>query len=415
MSEVVITGLGIVSPLGVGADVVWQAILSRQSGVRPIPRFEQMGWIAPFGAEVLNFDPKEYVTPRKSLKVMAPEIQFAFAAAEQACRMAGLEEHAVAPERFGVVCGGGMMYCDFDELEAPFKASINGKGFDMRQWGAEGLRKLFPLWMLKYLPNMSACHVGIHRDARGPTNTIAHGDVSSLMSIGEAADCIRRGHADVMLAGGTGSRLHLTDLLWRRGAGLTLAGDEPAAASRPFELHRQGMVCGEGCAMFVLESTAHAERRKAKPLARVAGFGSRFEPCTASREPTGLAIENALRFALEQSGNPEIAFVKAHGNAMRHSDQIEAQAIHRVLGDTPVTAPTSYFGELGAGGGAVELALALLGLEHNVIPPTLNYDEPDPHCPVNIVTTQQPIVGDTIVALNHTPTGQAAALVLKKS
>jgi 3-oxoacyl-[acyl-carrier-protein] synthase II len=415
MSDVVITGLGIVSPLGVGGGVVWQAITAGQSGVRPIRRLQDVGWIAPFGSEVLNFEAKEFVTPRKSLKVMAPEIQFAFAAAEQACRMAGLVDNSVAPERFGVVCGAGMLYCDFDELESPFRASINGSGFDMRAWGAEGMRLLFPLWMLKYLPNMSACHVGIHRDARGPTNTIAHGDVSSLMSIGEAADCIRRGHADVMLAGGTGSRLHLTDLLWRRGEGLTLAGDEPAAASRPFELNRQGMVCGEGCAMFVLESVAHAERRKAKPLARIAGFGSRFEPSTASRQPTGLAIENALRFALEQSGESKIAFVKAHGNAMRHSDQIEAQAIHRVLGDTPVTAPTSYFGELGAGGGAVELAVALLGFEHNVIPPTLNYDEPDPYCPVNIVTTPQPIGGDTIVALNHTPTGQAAALVLKKA
>ncbi|TWT88150.1 3-oxoacyl-[acyl-carrier-protein] synthase 2 [Pseudobythopirellula maris] len=412
--DVLITGLGIVSPIGVGAAAVWESLESRRSGVRNIPELAEAGWIAPFGGLIDDFNPKEHVKPRKSLKVMAREIQIGYAAAELARESAGIEEGQIDPERQGVVAGAGMLYCDCEELAAPFRASMAGHAFDFERWGKEGLGEMYPLWLLKYLPNMTACHVGIRQDARGPTNTIAHGDVSSLLALGEAADVIRRGGADVMLAGGSGSRLDLTDLSWRSGAGLTLKGDDPAAASRPFDATRDGSVCGEGAAFFVLESARHAARRQAKVLGRVAAVANRYEATTAGRKPPGKAIAAAIAAAMERAGlkGEDLAMVKAHGASRLDEDAAEAQAIRARVGDAPVTAPTSFFGRTGAGCGAVELAAALIARNQGVTPATLNFATADPECPVSVSAEHRPAESGAILALNHTVTGQAAAAVI---
>src|SRR5690606_27277704 len=169
----------------------------------------------------------------------AREIQFAFAAAEMAHANAGLPaEGVIDPERFGVVVGAGLLYCDLDELTAAYQACLGRQGFDFSKWGDQAVREFFPLWMLKYLPNMSACHIGIRHDARGPCNTISHGDVSSLLALDEAANVIRRGQADVMLAGGSSSRLAISDLLWHRGARLAQSDAPPETICRPFDADR---------------------------------------------------------------------------------------------------------------------------------------------------------------------------------
>ena len=208
MREVVITGLGIVSPIGVGRDQVWESLAARRSGVRPIAQLADAGWIAPWGGEVVDFDPKEYVQPRKSLKVMCRDIQLASAAAEMAWQDARLAEATLDPDRFGVIGAAGLMYCDLDELREPFQAWINQEDFDIHRWSQRAMGELYPLWMLKYLPNMPACHVGIRYDARGPNNTISQGDASSLMAIAEAADLIRRDLADVVIVGAGYGGLH---------------------------------------------------------------------------------------------------------------------------------------------------------------------------------------------------------------
>jgi 3-oxoacyl-[acyl-carrier-protein] synthase II len=287
--------------------------------------------------------------------------------------------------------------------------------FDIERWSKLAMGELYPLWMLKYLPNMPACHIGIRYDARGPNNTISQGDVSSLMALAEAADVIRRDQADLMIVGGTGSRLNLTDLMWHRGAGLSLDGNgPPAAVCRPFDARRSGMVYGEGAAQFALESRERAEKRGARILARVAGAASRSELSANSMRPRGDAIRRAIEAALviAQMKPHDIGHVNAHGNSTIDDDQAEAQAIRAALGDVPVTAPKSFFGNLGPGSGAVELAVSLLGVEHGAIPPTLNYKSRDPNCPVNVVTKLQPTERKTFIALNHNPSGAAAAVVI---
>ena len=420
--SVVITGMGVVCPIGVGTDEVWASLESQRSGVRRMDDLAEAGWIAPFGGVVEGFEAKAFVKPRKSLKVMADEIQWAFAAGEQAWQAAGFAEDAtetgaIDPERMGVVCGAGLMYCDMEELVGPYHTCLDDAGgFDFSRWGGTGMKELFPLWMLKYLPNMSACHIGIRRDARGPTNTVAHADASSLLAMGEAADVIRRGQADVMITGGSSRRLHMTDPMWHAGRDFWQSGDDPATACRPFDATRLGPVCGEGAAMLVLESRSHALRRGAEPIAEVLSVASRTEQNLAGDEFTGRSISAAIATAVEQSGvaAADIGSVNAHGLGTKRDDAIEARAIRETLGDTPVTAPKSYVGDLGAAGGAVELLASLLGMQQGVVPATINHQQTDAECPVNVATEPLPSNAPCVVAVNYNTTGQAVAAVLAK-
>lgn len=423
MPEVLITGVGLTSPIGIGVEAVWESLQAKQSGIRTVEELAKVGWIAPFGGRVADFDGKKYVQPRKSLKVMAREIQLAFAAGELAWEDAGLADIEVDPDRLGVVGGAGLLYCGLEELAAPLAESLNEAGeVDLVQWGERGMRQLFPLWMLKYLPNMAACHVGIRRQALGPTNTISLGDVSSLLAIGEAAAAIERGAADVMLAGGTSTKIDLTDLLFHGGAGLSRRVDDPAGACRPFDADRDGFVAAEGAAYFVLESRDHAERRGlfqrgGKAWGHLQAVATRTEPAIESRAPTGKAIAGAVALAMEQSGvtASDLAMVKAHGSGRKQTDAMEASTLQSVIGDAPVTAPTSYVGSSGAAGGAVELALALIAWRNGVVPATLNYEKPDPACPVNASAEHRTAKGDALLALNYALTGQAVAAVIRQA
>ena len=416
MREVVITGLGIVSPIGVGREAVWEAVAARRSGVRPLPHLATAGWLAPFGGEVADFDPKQLIQPRKSIKVMSREIQLGCAAAELAWQDAGMTEATLDPDRFGVIGAAGLLYCELDELRVPFIEWVKQQDFDIHRWSREAMGEMYPLWLLKYLPNMPACHIGIRYDARGPNNTIAEGDASSLMAIAEAADVIRRDQADVMIVGGTGSRLNVTDLMWHRAARLASCNgpQDVARVCRPFDAGRDGLVYGEGSGQIVLESREHAERRGVRPLARVAAAASRCESTADSLRPTGRAIRRAIQAAMASAGleSFQIGHVNAHGNSTIEDDSVEAQAIRETLGDVPVTAPKSFFGNLGHGSGMVELAISLLAMQQSVIPPTLNYETPDPACPVNVVTDMQPTERPGFIALNHNTTGPAAAVVI---
>ncbi len=413
MQEVVLTGIGVVCPLGVGRDVVWSAIENRQSGVRVIERLATSNYPSPIGGEVLDLEPKQYIKPRKSLKVMNRETQLGCTAAELAWADARLDDAALDPERIGVVVGTNSFRSKIEDVTEVYQAIARNGGSVLAEWG-EAMREMYPLWMLKYLPNMTCCHIGIAHDVRGPINTIVEGNVSSLMAIIEATDVIARGHADVVVAGGSGTMLSAVDLVWHGGAEMSRNVAIPAEACRPFEAARDGTATGEGAAMFVLESRAHAERRGASVLGKILGYGRRCEPCADSQKPTGQAIRQAIEAALEMSQLPvtEIGHVNANGLATVDDDVIEACAIEQTLGDIPVTAPKSFFGNLGAAGGAVELAVSLLGLQHGVVPPTLNYEQPDPACPVNVVGETQPSRVPTVLALNHKLTGQAVALLV---
>ncbi len=416
-SEIVVTGLGVVCPIGIGIEAYWQSLRHGTSGVGPYDLLQGTEMPVQFGGVIKDFDPKQYVKPRKSLKVMCKVIQEGFAAATLAVEHAGIEDGAIAPDRFGVVFGSEMLYGPVDELSDVYeRCKVDGE-IDTEQWSAQAMSNIYPLWMLKYLPNMAACHIGIAHDARGPNNSITHGDVSSLLAMIEAVHKIRRGQADVMIAGGAGARLDLTQLLYRGDSNLSHRHDDPAAASRPFDADRDGMVNGEGSGAIVFESREHAERRGANILATLRGVATSYEPRMTSAPITGDAIRRTITQSLADAGLDacDIGHVNAHGVATVHEDPVEAQAIHDCLGDVPVTAIKSYFGNLGVGSGAVEAVASVLALLENEVPRTLNYETPDSACPVNVVHDDALVDAKPIaMVLSQAGPGQAASIVLSR-
>lgn len=412
----VITGIGLVSPIGIGAEAFWASLQAGRSGVGPFRDLMETPMPVRFGAVIHDFDPKQHVKPRKTLKVMSREIQMAFAAAAAATDEAGIEKGLVDPDRLGVVFGSDMLYCDLSELEDAYRTCMGEDGFDYQQWGKRALSDLYPLWLLKYLPNMAACHVGIAHDARGHNNSVTLGEASGLVSLLEAVRVIERGKADVMIAGGTGSRLSIAAMMYRGDSNLSHRADDPAAASRPFDADRDGLVNGEGAGAIVVESRAHALARGATILAEVAGGGIAHEPLREDEPEKGSGMRSAITGALQDAGirAEDLDHVNARGMSTVQQDVAEAMVIRDLLGDVPVTAPKSYFGSLGAGSGAVELAASVLGFVHGSIPPTLNYETPDPNCDINVIRGEaKPVQRSTALALNQAGTGQAVAVALR--
>lgn len=412
--NLVITGIGGVCPIGIGREEISQSLASGKSGIRS---FEETEFPFPAGGDVQHFEPKKYVRPRKNLKVMSRVIQLGFAAADLACIDAKLPEIAPDPERFGVSLGTEMIAVDLAEIAPTFRACLKDNGqFDIENWGPNFKSELQPLWMLKYLPNMPACHIGIAQDARGPNNTITEGDVSSLVAFIEACRVLQRGDADVMITGGTGTNIHPATLGQFRILDMLSDNSDPTKACRPFDAARNGLVAGEGAGSLILETAESARNRGIDPLVKVLGFASRFETGRERiRQTEGRSIAAAIEAALEDAGlTPEqIGHVNAHGASTIEDDRAEANAIRQTLGDVPVTAPKSYFGSLGSGSGAMELIVSILAIQTGVVPPTLNYETPDPACPIEVVTGS-PLEGrpPTALVLNHNATGQAVATII---
>jgi 3-oxoacyl-[acyl-carrier-protein] synthase II len=414
--EIVITGVGVASPLGIGRQAFWSALLAGTSGVARITTAGLAELPVQLSAEVRNFDPQAFVKPRKSLKVMARDTQLGMTAAALARDDSGLGPQAVDPDRFGVVYAADTINPTLSESADPYRPCVENGEFHMDFWGTRGFAASYPLGMLKLLPNMIACHVSIGQDARNHNNTLYMGDVSGILAIGEAASVIQRGAAEVMLAGGASSRMQPLD--WAR-ASITLElshrNDDPATASRPFDAHRDGQVRGEGSAALVLEERKHATRRGASILASVRGWGSSFDPpCTAS-SPLGTGLHRAIVAALRAAGvePAEIGHINAHGLSTLADDPIEAEVLRGLLPATPVTALKSYFGNLFAASGVIETAASALAIAEQQVPSTLNYEIADPLCPLNVIVGG-PRTGLSPYALviNRTSAGQAAALVL---
>jgi 3-oxoacyl-[acyl-carrier-protein] synthase II len=291
---------------------------------------------------------------------------------------------------------------------------------DMKAFGSEGIGTFFPLWMLKYLPNMLSCHVSIFHDLQGVSNTVTTGNTSAHQSIGEALNIVRRDNADIMVAGAGESKVHPLVMARMNLQGLLPSEEgEPAAASRPFDKTHAGSLASEGAGILVLEEAGHAEKRGRTPLAEIAGFsavcgGSSPHCYEGMREP----VEKAIRRALEQAGvSPEdVSLISACGYGVPNADREEAAAIRAIFPEgVPVTAMKSMLGNAGAGSGAVELVGAVEAMTHGVIPPTLNFTEPDPECAIAPVTEPTEADLHTVVSLAFTLGGQASAIVLKKA
>ena len=262
---------------------------------------------------------------------------------------------------------------------------------------------------------MAACHVGISNDARGPNNTITLGEISSLLAVEEARRVIQRGAADCMIAGGCGTRLNINSYMFRGWHDLSTNNKAPQQACRPFDAQRDGVVIGEGAASLMLESAEHAEARGAKIYGRILSIVSGFDPEPLESPQRGDVTALVIRRALDMAGiSPaDVGHVNAHGLSHPLRDITEARAIRTALGDCPVTAPKSYHGDMGPGSGAMELLVSLLAMEHDAIPPILNYTTPDPACPVNAITAK-PLTGAKKIAvvLNQNREGQTIAAVI---
>jgi 3-oxoacyl-[acyl-carrier-protein] synthase II len=415
LAEVVITGLGVVSPIGTGPEEFWRSLSEGRSGVRRISVLNGQSFPFSIGGQIPDFDATDKIRPRKALKVMSRDIQLAFVAADMALQQAGIAASGVSPERLGIVFGADLIPCELDEIANAIRSCIVDGRFDFSRWGTRALSELYPLWLLKYLPNMPACHIGIAYDARGPNNSLTLAEVSSLAAITEAVRVIQRGDADVMVAGGTGCRIH--PAVWVRTGAYQLASriDEPERACRPFDVDRDGMVHGEGAGAVVLESRKHAEARGARILARILGFACAFEARRVGRPWSGEAIKRAISQALRSSGliPRDVGHVNAHGLSTVEDDIAEACAIRAELGDVPVTAPKSFFGNLAAGTGVVELVASILAFQYGRVPRILNCERPDPRCPINVINKDPLSAAPPVaVVLNHSRIGQAIALIV---
>jgi 3-oxoacyl-[acyl-carrier-protein] synthase II len=422
----VITGIGLLTPLGLDRAEVWNAVRQGQSGIRPIKGFDTSGLPVRIGGEIEDFDARLYLAKenRKSLRMMARPIQLAVSGAQLALDDSQIDKSKLDKSRFGVIYGAGLIATELLDLAEAARVSVPRPApvfqpystpVDLEKWGAEGMQAIQPLWMLKYLPNMLACQVSILQDAQGHNNSITEGDVASLLAVGEAYRVLLRDRADFFLVGGAESKINPLSMtrqcLYEH---ISRCNEEPARACRPFDKHRTGLVLGEGAGTLAIEDLEHARQRGATIHAEIVGFGAAFD-----HRRDGAGIARALAAALHEAEvNPaDVDHINAHGLATTHSDIWEARGLREFFGARvpPVFGPKSYLGNLGAASTTTELALSLLGMEHGVTLPTLNFETPDPQCPLPVLAgSPRPMDRPYVVKLNFNQLGQCGALVLRR-
>ncbi len=372
--RVVVTGLGALSAAGEDARALWESSLAGRSGVAPLDFVSGNGHPL-IGGAVRNFVPEKFITQRKALKVMARDIQLAVAAASQAIEDGGAKTLTAGRERFGVVVGSGVLNHELQELAYSVQNSLGEDGrLDLRKFGEEGMRALFPLWLLKYLPNMPACHISILFNLQGPNNTITTGPSAGLQAVGEAFRIIQRGAADLMVAGGAESKLNPLGYSHYELMGVLASGSgrEPSKAYRPFDAKSSGLVIGEGAAFVLLEEYEHAKKRGAKIYAEIISLGS------SSAAGRAVAMKAALDEAhLEPA---DVPYLQACGLGLPGEDAAEMDAIEAVFAkDAPglsVSASKAVTGFAGFTAGTLDLVLSTLALTHQTVPAVVNFEKP---------------------------------------
>ncbi|HEX8324477.1 MAG TPA: beta-ketoacyl synthase N-terminal-like domain-containing protein [Tepidisphaeraceae bacterium] len=429
MKRVVVTGIGIVSPLGIGATHFFDRLLGGDVGIRTITLMDPSGFDCHLGGEVPaykinDFVPKSY---RKATKVMARDIELAVIAADEAFKDAGLKSKAYADPaeidglRFGCNIGAGLISADLNELGYAMNAARDGDKLDLAKWGSDGMQQLTPLWLLKYLPNMLACHVTIIHGLMGPSNTITCDSASSHLAIGEAFRTIQRGKADYAICGGAESRLNpmgqmRQQLLHRLN---TTANDDPAHAVRPFDDAAAGTVIGEGGGLLILEEYEHAKARGATIYAEVAGFAASQDVYSViETDPSGYSYGRALQNAMKDAGvSPaDVDVLIPNGTGIAKADAAELKGIHSAFGahaSTVAFAPIkAQIGNLAAGCG-VDAAAAVLSVKHGKIPPALNTPTSAHGTTLNVSPTARDASVKVAVSSVASLGGQNAALVFR--
>jgi 3-oxoacyl-[acyl-carrier-protein] synthase II len=425
MRRVVVTGLGVVAPNGVGKEAFWKACTEGRSGIGPIRCFDASEHPVNIAGEVPDFDAAAHIpsSHRKGLKIMGRAARFGAAAAGMAVRDAGLDLSREDPERVGVVMGSGLIPIDLPEVAGVVAKACDGGGtLHPERLGRQGSGVLYPLWLLKYLPNMMAAHISLIHNAQGPNNTVVTACAAGTQAVGEGFRLIARGDADLVLSGGSDSRLDPLLLLAYSALGaISPARRPPAEVSRPFDGQRDGFVLGEGAGVLLLEELEHAKRRGAVIYAEVLGLGSSFDAYGVTKpDPEARGAARAIRWALNEARvDPgDVDYINAHGTSTRLNDLMETTAVKRVFGEgaraLPLSSIKSMVGHLIGAAGAVEAAALALTLREGVLPPTINQTTPDPGCDLDYVPNcAREMRVRTAVSTSFGFGGQNAALVMR--
>ncbi len=425
MRRVVVTGLGVIAPNGIGKEAFWKACVDGQSGIGPIRCFDASAHPIRIAGEVHDFNVADYIphSHRKSLKIMGRAARFGAAAAGMAVRDAGLDLAREDPERVGVVMGSGLIPIDLPEVATVLAKACDADGkVHPDRLGRQGSHALFPLWLLKYLPNMTAAHISLIHNAQGPNNTVVTACAAGTQAVGEGFRLIARDDADLVLAGGADSRLDPLLLLAYSALGaISPAHRPPEEVSRPFDGQRDGFVLGEGAGVLLLEELEHAKRRGAVIYAEVVGLGSSFDAYAVTKpDPEARGAARAIRWALNEAhvDAGDVDYINAHGTSTRLNDQMETTAVKRVFGEgaraLPLSSIKSMVGHLIGAAGAVEAAALALTLHAGVLPPTINHTTPDPECDLDYVPNcAREMRVRTAVSTSFGFGGQNAALVMR--
>jgi 3-oxoacyl-[acyl-carrier-protein] synthase II len=380
--RVVVTGLGALTPVGNTTEEYWAAITQGKSGIGPITKFDATGYPTRIAGEIRNFDETRYVD-RKEARRLDPYLKYAIATSVMAVEDAALDPAKIDATRFGVLVGSGI---------GGITTLIEGE--DVRK--TKGFDRVSPFVVPMLIVNMAAGLVSMRFGAKGPNSSVVTACASGNHAIGDATKIIQRGDADVMIAGGAEAIIvPLTIAGFCSMKAMSTRNEEPEKASRPFDAGRDGFVCGEGAGMVILESLEHAVRRDARIYAEVVGYGMTGDAHhMTAPDPEGDGATRAMQIALASAGvgPTAIGYINAHGTSTPYNDKFETIAIKRVFGDharrLAVSSTKSMTGHLLGAAGGIEAIASVLALHHGLLPPTINYETPDPECDLDYVPNQ---------------------------
>ncbi|MBX3450984.1 MAG: beta-ketoacyl-ACP synthase II [Planctomycetaceae bacterium] len=394
--RVVVTGMGCVTPVGNSVEETWSSLKEGRSGIDWISHFDATGFPTRFAAEVRGFDLSQYTPEHARFSKSGRNVHFAIGAARQAVDQSGLSESKVDPARFGVYLGAGEGQQDFVQVMQMIAESQKDGEIDLDAFSRVGLQRLDAQTELEQEPNMPAGHLASLFDAQGPNLNCLTACAASSQAIGEAAEIIRRGDADVMLSGGAHSMIHPFGVTgFSLLTALSRYNDDPKKASRPFDANRDGFVLGEGAGMLILEELEHAQKRGAPIFGELLGYGTTADAYRMTDiHPEGRGAVSCLKMAFNQAGvRPEdVNYINAHGTSTEVNDKVETAAIKTMFGETaykcPISSTKSMMGHLIAAAGSVEAIACLLAIRDGVLPPTMNYETPDPECDLDYIPNE---------------------------
>jgi len=406
--RVVVTGVGLVSPLGIGREETWTGVLAGKSGAAPITHFDTTGFPVTFAAEVKGFDPLLYVE-KKEVKKMGLFIQFALAAAQFAVEHAGLKITPDIAERTGVYIGSGIG--GFDVIEREHTALMQG-----------GPRKISPFFIPAAIANLASGFVSIRWGAKGPNSATCTACSSSTHALGDSFRLIQRGDADVMICGGAeGAITPMGVGGFASMRALSTRNEEPEKASRPFDRDRDGFVVGEGAGILILEELGFALRRGVPIWAEVVGYGmtgDAFHITQPAEDADGAVRAMRLTLADAKVAPEQVDYINAHGTSTPYNDRLETLAVKKVFGDhaykVAVSSTKSMTGHLLGGAGGLEAGFSVLAIRDQVLPPTINYENPDPDCDLDYVPNQARKAAVEYVLSNSFGFGGTNAVLLLK-